>query len=379
MSGRIAGAPLGSADTALAVPAPQAPRLRSGSLLGPLGALAVVALLAVLPLLDVGLPGVVPGLLSSPGALLVVATGLVYAGLAMSYDVLFGYTGLLSFGHALFFGLAVYGTDLLMAEAGLSYVVAGALAVLVSATAAALLGAVALRARGVAFAMVTLAFVEAFAIFLETDPLRVTGGEEGLSLAGAGVPEVFRGVVNARNQYWLALAFAVLTYLLVRLATTSSAGRVWQAVRENEDRVEMLGIRPYPAKLLAFVVGSTLAALGGCVYLLLARGANPAVASADFTLALLVMVVLGGAGRLWGAALGGLLYGLLTLRLPALGGSGLLDGLPRPVASVLAEPLFVLGVLFVLLVLFAPSGVAGLLDRVRAAARTRTARPGGAR
>lgn len=359
-----------------AVPAPPPPS-RRGPGRGWLVAAVVVLALAVAPFVDVEVPAIVPGALSSPGALQVLAIGLVFAGLAMSYDVLFGYTGLLSFGHALFFGLAVYGTNLLMLEAGLRYAVAAPLAVLGTATIAALLGAVALRARGVAFAMVTLALVEAFAIFLVTDPMDVTGGEEGLALASAGVPDLFRGVVNTRNLYWLALAFAVLTFLVVQVATRSTAGRVWQAIRENEDRVELLGIRPYPSKLLSFVVGSTLAAVGGCVYLLIVRGANPGLASAEFTLALLVMVVLGGAGRLWGAALGGLLYGLLTLRLPALATSGALEGLPDPVEQVVAEPLFVLGTLFVLLVLFAPGGVAGVVDRVAAGLGRRRTGAGG--
>jgi branched-chain amino acid transport system permease protein len=343
-------------------------------LAGPLVLAVVVLMLALVPFVDVDVPVVVPGVLSSPGSLQVIAIGLVFAGVAMSYDVVFGYTGLLSFGHALFFGAAVYATNLLMLEVGLPYVVAAMLAVVASTLIAALVGAVALRARGVAFAMVTLAFVEAFALFLITDPLRLTGGEEGLSLARSGVPDMFRGVVNTRNLYWLALLFAVLTYVVVHVTTTSTAGRVWQAVRENEDRVELLGIRPYPAKLLAFVVGSALAAVGGCVYLLLVRGANPGVASADFTLALLIMVVLGGAGRLWGAAVGGLLYGLLTLRLPALATSGVLEGLPDPIENIVAEPLFVLGVLFVLLVLFAPAGVAGSVDRLRVALTRSTRR-----
>ncbi len=354
------------------VPLPDAPSRRGW--LAPVTGLVVVALFALVPLLDVNVPAVVPGELSSPGALQVLAIGLVFAGLAMSYDIVFGYTGLLSFGHALFFGISVYGTNLLMAEAGLGFAAAAAVAVLASSTTALLVGAIALRARGVAFAMVTLAFVEAFAIFLIADPLRLTGGEEGLALARDGVPDVFRGVVNIRNLYWLALLFALLTYVAVRAATTSTAGRVWQAIRENDDRVELLGIRPYPAKLLAFLVGSTIAAVGGCVYLLVVRGANPGVASAEFTLALLVMVVLGGAGRLWGAALGGLLYGLLSLRLPALSTSGVLDGLPGPLERVIAEPLFVLGTLFVLLVLFAPQGIAGTVDRLRSALRARASR-----
>lgn len=339
--------------------------------------LVLTALLAVVPLLPVDVPVLVPGELSSPGALQVLAVGLVYAGLAMSYDVVFGYTGLLSFGHALFFGLSVYGTNLLMLQAGLPFVGAAALAVLGTALVAAAVGAVALRARGVAFAMVTLAFVEAFAIFLLTDPLRLTGGEEGLALSRTGVPELFRGVVNTRNLYWLALAFAVATFVLVVLVTRSQAGRVWQAIRENEDRVELLGIDPYPSKLVSFVFGSTIAAVGGSVFLLVVRGANPSLASAEFTLALLVMVVIGGAGRVWGAALGGMVYGILELRLPALGRSGVLDGLPGPVERVLSEPLFVLGVLFVLLVLFAPRGAAGGVDRVKASLRRRST-PGAA-
>jgi branched-chain amino acid transport system permease protein len=358
------GTVVGLAGDDAAVPLPGT---RGHGVAGTLLGVAVLVVLAVVPLLDVRVPAVVPGLVSSPGALQVLAIGLVFAGLAMSYDVVFGYTGLLSFGHALFFGLAVYGTNLLMDRAGLPYAAAGVLAVVLTGIAAVLLGAVALRARGVAFAMVTLAFVEAFGIFLVTDPARITGGEEGLPLATAHVPAVFRGVVNASNQYWLALAFAGATYAVVRLVTTSSAGKVWQAVRENENRVELLGIRPYPVKLLAFVVGAVLAAAGGSVYLLLVRGANPGVASAEFSLALLVMVVLGGSGRLWGAALGGLLYGVLTLRLPALSSSGILAPLPDGLEGVIAEPLFVLGLLFILLVLFAPSGVAGVVDRLRAA------------
>ena len=239
-------------------PAVPLPTARGQGRIGALLGLLVLVALAVVPLVHVRVPAVVPGLLSSPGALQVLAIGLVFAGLAMSYDVVFGYTGLLYFGHALFFGLAVYGTNLLMDRGGLPYAAAAVLAVVLTGTAATLLGAVALRARGVAFAMVTLAFVEAFGIFLVTDPARITGGEEGLPLATEHVPAIFRGVVNAPNQYWLALGFAGATYAVVRLVTASTAGKVWQAVRENENRVELLGIRPYPVKLLAFVVGAVL-------------------------------------------------------------------------------------------------------------------------
>lgn len=348
------------------VEGPRATRRRPGA--GPLAWSIGLVVLALLPFVGVSLPGVLPGVVSSPGSLQVLGIALVYAGLAVSYDIVFGYTGLLSLGHALFFAGGVYGTNLLMEHAGLSFLVAAPVAVALIAVAATIIGAVSLRVRGIAFAMVTLAFAEALFLFLGSDPLGITGGEEGLALVGAQLPGWLRGVFNVRWVYWISLAFLVATLGVCSVAVRSHAGRTWQAIRDNEDRVELLGLVPFRFKLVAFTLGATLAGLAGAVYLLLARGASPAVASAEFTLALLIMVVLGGAGRLWGAALGGFVYGTLTLRLNALGTSGVLDGLPDPLERTLSEPLFVLGVIFVLLVMFAPGGVASLIEQVRSRA-----------
>lgn len=326
-------------------------------------AVVSAAWLAVLPFVDVRLPAVLPDEVSSAGSLQVLGIALVYAGVAMSYDIVFGYTGLLSFGHALFFALGVYGTNLLMDRGGLPFALAVPVAVVAIASVAAVLGAVALRARGIAFAMVTLAFAEALSIFLLTDPLEITGGEEGLAIVSDRLPDLLRGVGNIRWVYWLALAYCVLALLVACFVVGSHAGRTWQAIRENEDRVELLGIVPFRPKLAAFTLGGALAGLGGAVFLVLARGASPSVASAEFTLALLIMVVIGGAGRVWGAAIGGLVYGVLTLRLNDIGTSGILAGLPDWIERTASEPLFVLGLLFILLVLFAPGGVASLYER----------------
>lgn len=325
----------------------------------------VVTVLAILPWLPFGIPGVFSGPFNTPGTLQVLAVGLTLAGLAMSYDIVFGYTGLLSFGHALPFALGIYATNLLMIHASLPYPVAGLVAVAGVVVVSALLGSVALRTSGVAFAMVTLAFSEAFSLLVLTDPLRFLGGEEGLSLVSDQVPDLFRGVVNVRFIYWLALVVAVLVYLVARKVVTSRAGRVFEAIRENEPRVEMMGLRPFPFKLASFVLASGLAALCGAVYLLVVRGANVGVTTADFTLAILVMVVLGGAGRLWGAAIGGFVYGLLTLRLSAVATSDVIDALPGWLSGPLSEPLFVLGTLFVLLMLFAPGGISSIASRMR--------------
>lgn len=321
---------------------------------------AIVILAACAPVLPFGIPWVFNGDLSSPGTLQVLASALVLAGLAMSYDLLFGYTGLLSFGHALPFALGAYGTNLLMQHAGIGYFVAGLVTVIGVVAVSAVLGSVALRTTGVAFAMVTLAFAEAFSLLVVTDPLRFSGGEEGLALVSDRVPDLFRGVVNTRYIYWLALVFALFVFVVGRRVVTSRAGRVFEAIRENEPRVEMLGLRPFPFKLSSFMISSGLAGLGGAVYLLVVRGANVSVTTAEFTLAILVMVVLGGAGKLWGAALGGFVYGILDLRLSAVATSQTIKSLPHWLSGPLSEPLFVLGVIFVLLVLFAPGGLSSL-------------------
>lgn len=331
-----------------------------------IGALLVVAL-ALLPLLPIEIPFVFNGPFNTPGTLQVLASALVMAGLAISYDVIFGYTGLLSFGHALPFALGSYGTNLLMIHAGLPYPLAAGAAIAGNVVVAAVVGALALRTAGVAFAMVTLAFAEAFSLLVLTDPSRILGGEEGLPLVAEGVPGMFRGVVNTQNVYWLALVATVLIYVVARRVVSSRAGRVFEAIRENEPRVEMMGLRPMPFKLASFVIASTLASLAGAVYLLVVRGANVGITTADFTLAILVMVVLGGAGRLWGAALGGFVYGILTLRLSGVATSDAIDALPRWLAGPLSEPLFVLGVLFILFVIFAPGGLSSLVQRPRRA------------
>ncbi len=345
-------------STSAAIPAPR----RSRTVPYVVGALGL--LLAAVPFIDATIPGVFTGPMSSPGTLQILAVGLVFAGVAMSYDLLLGYTGLLSLGHAFYFALGLYGTNLGMRLFELSYVPAVVLALVFTLVVALVFGSVALRVRGVAFAMVTLAFAEAFHVFVEADPARISGGEEGLSLDTSYVPDLFTGVVNTRWVYWLALGFALLTFAICRQAVASRAGRVWQAIRENEDRVELLGLVPFRFKLLSFGLSAVLAAGGGAVYLLLVRGATPGAASSVFTLNLIIMVVLGGLGRLWGAALGGLVFGYLQLRLPGIARSGVFEPLPDWLEGPLTEPLFILGTLFVVLVMFAPGGLASLPERL---------------
>ena len=342
--------------------------MATGTTRGRIATVAVVVALALVPFVGVTVPGLFSGTLNSPGTLVVLATGLVYAGVAMSYDLLLGYTGLLSLGHALYFAAGLYGTNLLLG-AGWPLAAAAVAAVAGTALLALVLGSIALRVGGVAFAMVTLAFAEAFWIVVNSDPFEVTNGEEGLALVADAIPDLLRGVVNTRWVFWLALAFAVMAWVVMHQVAGSRAGHVYRAVRDNEDRVEMLGLQPYWFKLQSFVLGGTVAGLGGAAYLLVVRGSSPNAASTTFTLNLVIMVVLGGLGRLWGAALGGMVFAYLELRLPDLAGSGVFDALPEVIAGPLSEPLFILGSLFVVLMMFVPGGLASIIDRIRPALR----------
>jgi branched-chain amino acid transport system permease protein len=328
--------------------------------------LVLLALLAIVPQVSLDIPVILTGPLDSPGTLQLLALCLVFAGVALTYDLLFGFTGLLSFGHALYFAIGVYLTTIALTkwEWGLAptlLVVVG-VGILVPLV----LGAISLRVGGIAFAMVTLAFAQAGTVLVQKNPNGLTGGEEGLGLNFEPIPDAFVGVLNTKNLYWLALGYAAVVFVIARWAINSSPGHVWQAIRENERRVEVIGLQPLWFKLLVFVLASFLATVGGVIWLIvLGTGASPQVTTASFTLTFLVMVVIGGAGTRYGALLGGFLYTLADQRLGALAGSSTIDDLPSVLSTPLSEPLFILGTLFILLVFFVPGGLASLGHRRR--------------
>ncbi|HEX6195715.1 MAG TPA: branched-chain amino acid ABC transporter permease [Jiangellaceae bacterium] len=346
---------------------------RSGARVRWVAAGVLVAVAVVLPFLPVPVPIVFDGTLDSPGVLHLLSLMCVMGAVAMTYDLLFGFTGLLSFGHGLYVALGMYTTAVVLSATDLG-LGAAVLVVLVLGLAVPLtLGAVCLRVSGIAFAMVTLAFAQAGSIFVLRDPFDITGGELGLVLDFAKLPDRLVGVFNAQYRYWLALALLLVVVAVVRWSLNSRPGRVWQAIRDNEQRVAVLGLRPYTFKLMVFVLASFLATVAGAVYAVIVGGAHAEVTKATFTLGLLVMVVLGGTGRPYGAVVGGLVYTYLTHRLGAL--STATQDLPAPVEGALGEPLLILGTMFVLLVLFLPGGLVsiarlrgpGVVDRLRAA------------
>ncbi|HEY9494875.1 MAG TPA: branched-chain amino acid ABC transporter permease [Intrasporangium sp.] len=338
--------------------------MRTAVSLKALPAIIALAVLAYLPYVPIEVPGLLPGRVNGPGSLQLLATCLVIAGIALSYDVIFGRTGLLSFGHALFVAAGSYLLTISLSDWALPLPVAILVSLGVTTLLALVVGGIALRVGGIAFAMVTLAFAQAASIIVMRNAGGLTGGEEGKSLNRDAVPELLVGVANAPYRYWLALGFVVVAFAVVTLLVRSRAGHAMAAVRENEARAAVLGFDTYRVKLLAIVVGAVLGGLGGIVHALVLGGSNPHVTTTEFTLALLIMVVLGGAGSMWGALLGGFLYHYADARLVELSGAGFLDALPDVVQQVLSEPLFILGLFFIIIVYFAPAGLTGLGGRL---------------
>jgi branched-chain amino acid transport system permease protein len=329
-----------------------------------------VALAITLPFIGLHVPWILPGtvdVVNSTGTLVTLALCFVFAGVAVGYDVMFGYTGLLSLGVVMHFGAGVYVFVIALTLWHWSLLGAAVLSLVFALVLATICGAVALRVSGIAFTMVTLALAQAFYYLVEDNPHGLTGGESGLSLTSNRIPSFFSGAVsNTRNLYWIALGFLIVAFFVVWLITESSTGRVLVAVRDNERRVEVLGLRPFTFKLVAYVLSSMVAAGGGMVYVLLVGTAVPsAVASTSVTLSIVIMVVLGGAGSRWGAMAGGIIYIYLQQYLVKVAGEPSFASLPTFLRDPLSQPQFLLGAIFIVFVIFVPGGLAGAVLRLR--------------
>ena len=323
----------------------------------------LVAFMAVLPMLNLSLPGILPTPTYMPGTLALLSLCMVFAALALSYNLLLGTSGMLSFGHALYFGAGAYGLGIALEHLGVPLWPGVFIALIGGMVIALATGAVSMRVSGIPFAMVTLAFAQAGSVLVRRNS-DITGGEEGLGLNTDLVPDALVGVVNTRNLYWLTLAILVVVYLVALWVDKSRLGHLARATRENEQRVRVLGLSPFTVRLTVFVIAAVLASLAGIAYMLLQSGTVPRAVSADLTITILVMVVLGGVGFRWGAIVGGVLYTLLDQRLTVLAGSEAITGLPDVLRIPLSEPLFLLGALFILVVMFLPGGIAGTVDKL---------------
>ncbi|MCS7286036.1 MAG: branched-chain amino acid ABC transporter permease [Anaerolineae bacterium] len=262
---------------------------------------------------------------------------------AMSYDLLLGYTGIISFGHAMFYGTGGYVVGLLVKHARWSVWEAMAMVVLVALLQSFVIGVLSLRVRGVYLAMVTLAFAEFFYILAEaTDFRHYTGADDGLH--GIYPPPFLSPTTNRTNFYFFTLAFFIVMYLVAHRLVNSPTGRVMIAIRENEARTAMLGYNTFVYKLIAIMASGVMASLAGSFNALFNLGVTPSVLSVGTTIEVIAMTIVGGVGTLSGPVLGAAIVHLLGYWLNRLLGP----------AWVLA-----FGVAFVLIVIFLPYGIVG--------------------
>jgi branched-chain amino acid transport system permease protein len=273
-----------------------------------------------------------------------------FAVFALSYDLLIGVTGIVSFGHALFFGAGAY-TLGLMLKAKQPLLLAVPAVILVCGLLAALVGSLSLRVKGHFFAMITLAFAEVGHVIVQKW-YEVTGGADGLSFR---VPSFF---FTKAHGYWIALTFMLLAYFFVRRITESPTGKVLHAIRENEFRAGALGYNVTAYKVFALVVSGILAGLsGGAFALLIQQGAAADWLTPDLTIQALLMTIIGGVGTLHGPMLGAGVVRLLSFYLAGL---------------VSIHPLFgrwplIFGSVYIGIVLFLPGGIVGTYhQKVRA-------------
>lgn len=337
---------------------------RRGSMITALVVGVLVVLAALLPFVHRSVGALLPGPLDSPGTLQMLSMMLVVGALAVSMYLLLGVTGLLSMGHGMYFALGAYGVVMLTNYTGLPFWVAAFLSVLMSTVVAFVVNGIALRSTGIAFSMITLAFVELLSIGVARGFLG-SGSDQGLTLSFEKTPEIFRGLANMPNIYWLALGLAVVISLVVWFFEKRTGfGRVWIGIRQNELRTETIGFDVYGYKIAVTVLGSMLASVCGVAYAIVTSGVNPEIASVMYSIGLILMVILGGRKVVWGAFLGGALYMYLTLRLPAFTSADAVKDLGPWARIPLSQPEFLLGILFVLVILLLPNGLADGLQRL---------------
>ncbi|MFJ8516774.1 branched-chain amino acid ABC transporter permease [Lysinibacillus xylanilyticus] len=271
----------------------------------------------------------------------------IFGILAMSYDILLGYTGIVSFGHAMFFGIGAYTSAVMLKqlEPTLStFLLSIVVGILLAGFISFLVGLLTLRLKSHFFAMLTLAFSGLFLVVAEKWR-SVTYGNDGFTFRA---PEIFR---DRMTFYFFVLACLVVIFLALYRFVNSPTGRILIAVRENEQRTKSLGYNTLHYKVIASIVAGTVASLAGSLYAVSLRFVNTSVMTMDITLDALLMTIIGGVGTLVGPLLGSAVIEYAQHAL-----SGLARDYP-----IFERWIIFFGILYILAVIFFPKGIIGSL------------------
>ncbi len=280
--------------------------------------------------------------------------------LAMSYNLMFGFTGVVSFGHALFFGLGGYTLGMVLEympiDTGMAVVIGVLAGVVICGMVGLLMGLVSLRLHGVYFAIFTLAIAEMFFIFFGR--LQLTRAEDGFPISE--LPNWLDPSQSRLNYYYVALLLFVATFLFIRRLMNSPTGSVFKAVRENEARAQAIGYNTLRYKLLAITLAGMIAAMAGMLQILLNKKVGPELLGISNTVNPLLMTIIGGVGTFTG---------------PVIGASGLhlLDTVLRESVITIGNATIqiadvwelILGGIFIAAVIIFPQGIVGTWQRWR--------------
>ena len=273
--------------------------------------------------------------------LLLAFDALLFGAIAMSLDLLIGYTGLVSFGHAAFYGLGAYATAVLLERGVLSLWICLPFAVLVVGVYALVVAYFATARRGIYFALLTLIFAEVVYTFFRYT--QTFGGSDGIQ----GLPEatLWPGVVidTPLKKYYLVLVFLVAAYAACRTVVTSHFGRVLVAIRENEDRARFLGYNVQRYKMGACLVSALLTGVAGAIYPIRSAFATPDLMLWTESGEFIISVMIGGLGTLAGPIVGGAFFTILRDK----------------VSSYVDWYFMIIGLVLVFIVLFMPRGLLG--------------------
>ncbi len=324
-----------------------------------------------------------PFLFQDVRSLEVAARICVFIVLVASYDLLIGYTGIVSFAHTMFFGFGAYGAAIALKQMGPDWdaVLLGGLGgVAVSLVIAVAIGLLSLRVKAIFFAMVTLA-AASVVLVLASQLSDFTGGEDGITYK---TPQLFKTanklMVDADGKvirvmgvklngklaaYYFVFAASLAMFLFMVRLVGSPLGTVLKAIRENEVRAEAIGYRVVAYRTFVFCIAAIVASLAGTVYAVWLKYTGPdTTLSFTIMIDILLMVVIGGMGTMWGAVIGAVLMVLAQYYLRDLMGAAAEATATVPILPELLNPdrwLFWLGIIFILLVYFFPKGIAGTI------------------
>jgi branched-chain amino acid transport system permease protein len=280
----------------------------------------------------------------------------ILAILAISYNLLFGFSGIISFGHAAFFGTGAYLIGIFIKLLEWPWWASILAALLAGVVIALFMGFVGLRIKGLYFALFTLAFAEVMFLLAGNRLLvNITGAEDGFTF---NIPDFLNTTRNRLFFYYLVVFFLVLSYALVRRLMSSPTGQVLFALRDNEERTQMLGYNTFYFKLISLVIAGVMATGAGVLRGIAAKGASPNVLGVGFTFDPLLSTIIGGMGTFAGPVVGAAFIHLVE------------QGLRDTVLTIGSTEInigerwaLILGIIFIVVVMAFPRGIVGTLQQ----------------